>query len=112
MSRDDAALLHIVTAARKAVAFQAGANLDEFLKDEKTQSAVLHQLLILGEAINRLPDPFRAQNPDIPWKKMAGLRDVLIHEHDIVDVEEVWRTGAVDLPEILPKLERLVPPAA
>jgi len=112
MSRDEVVLLHIVAAARQAVAFLAGGDLGGFLQDEKTQSAVLHQLLVLGEAVKRLSEPFRAQNPDVPWRKVAGLRDVLIHEYDTVDVEEVWRTVSVDLPEIILKLERLVPPAS
>jgi uncharacterized protein with HEPN domain len=111
MSRDDATLLHIVAAAKRALAFLGGASFDSFLQDEKTQSAVLHQLLILGEAVKRLSDQVREQNPDVPWKKVAGLRDVLIHEYDTVDVEEVWRTVTTDIPKIIPKLERLVPPS-
>ena len=109
MSQDDGTLLHILTAARQSVAFMADADLPAFLRDDKTQSAVLHQLLVLGEAVKRLSDDFRLKNADIPWRKVAGLRDVLIHEYDTVDAEEVWRTVSFDLPELIRDLERLHP---
>lgn len=107
MLPDDGTLLHILTAARQAVTFLADVNLDAFQRDEKTQSAVLHQLLVLGEAVKRLSDGFRQKHPDIPWRKIAGLRDVLIHEYDTVDAEEVWRTVSFDLPDLVGSLERL-----
>ena len=107
MLQDDGTLLHVLNAARQSLAFLAGADLTEFLEDEKTQSAVLHQLLVLGEAVKRLSDDFRLKNPGIPWRKVAGLRDVLIHEYDTVDVEEVWRTVSFDLPDLIRDLERL-----
>ena len=52
-------------------------DLPAFLADAKTQSAVLHQLLILGEAVKRLSAPFREAHPEIPWKEIAGSRDIL-----------------------------------
>jgi uncharacterized protein with HEPN domain len=110
MLQDDGTRLQILTAARQAVAFMAGADLPAFCNDDKTQSAVLHQLLVLGEAVKRLSDDFRTENQDIPWKQVAGLRDILIHEYDTVDVEEVWRTVSFDLPELIRNLERLDPP--
>ena len=109
MSQDEGTLLHILSAARQAVAFMANSDLPAFLRDEKTQSAVLHQLLVLGEAVKRLSDDFRLRNPNVPWKKIAGLRDVLIHEYDTVDAEEVWRTVTADLPGLIRDLERLGP---
>lgn len=111
MLQDDGTLFHIISAARQAVAFMADADMAAFLGDEKTQSAVLHQLLVLGEAVKRLSDDFRLKNPSVPWRQVAGLRDVLIHEYDTVDAEEVWRTVAFDLPELIRVLEQIQPPA-
>jgi uncharacterized protein with HEPN domain len=58
-----------------------------FLSDLKTQSAVLHQLMVLGEAVRRLATGFRESHPEIPWALMAGMRDKLIHAYDAVDLD-------------------------
>lgn len=72
-----------------------------FLEDYKTQSAVLHQLMVIGEAVKRLSVEFRDDHPVVPWSLIAGMRDKLIHGYDIVDLDEVWRTAEVDVPELL-----------
>lgn len=90
MPRDDAALLDILHAAKRAQRFVAGMSREEFAADEKTRSAVLHQLMILGEAAKRIPSAYRAAHPKTPWRRMAGTRDTLIHEYD-----EAIEAGAV-----------------
>jgi len=82
---------------------------DEFAADWVVQSVVLHQLLVLGEAVKRLSDDFRAAHPDMPWHKMAGMRDVLIHGYDTVDLHAVWRTVQGDLPKLVDFLKPLIP---
>ncbi len=109
MSQDEVTLLDVIRAARLAVEFKQGMEKDEFLKDIKTQSAVLHQLMVMGEAVKRLSMEYRNQHLEIPWKLMAGMRDILIHSYDIVDLNEVWKTANVDIPRILPLLAALVP---
>jgi uncharacterized protein with HEPN domain len=52
---------------------------------------------------------FRGAHPEIPWKSVAGLRDVLVHEYDTVDLDEVWRTVQSDLPKLVVFAERLSP---
>ncbi len=54
------------------------------------QSAVVRELQVIGEATKALSPEFRAAHPQIPWKSMAGLRDVLVHDYDTIDAEEVW----------------------
>ncbi|MBI3491737.1 MAG: DUF86 domain-containing protein [Acidobacteria bacterium] len=110
MSRDDAVALDMLTAARRAVEFASGLTEDELGTDFKTQSALLHQLLVLGEAAKRLSDSFRDAHPETPWKAIAGMRDRIIHGYDDVDLREVWRTVDSDLPTLIVTLERLVPP--
>ena len=111
MSRDDATLLDVVGAARLACGFIEGMDRAGFESDLKTQSAILHQLLIIGEATKRLSDGFRGTLPDVPWSEMAGMRDRLIHGYDAVDLDEVWRTVVRDLPDLVRVLAPYLPRA-
>jgi len=80
-----------------------------FLDDYKTQSAVLYQLIVMGEAVKHLSSEFRAQHTEIPWSLIAGMRDHLIHGYDIVDWDEVWKTATSDVLDLLTKIEPLLP---
>lgn len=109
MAQDEASLLDIARAARLTQEFCRGMTKGQFLKDLKTQSAVLHQLLILGEAVKRLSDDFRQRHTTVPWRLIAGMRDKLIHGYDSVDLNEVWKTASEDMPNLLNQLEPLLP---
>ena len=109
MPRDDAILLDIVNAARLIQSFIQDLTKEAFLNDLKTQSAVLHQVTVIGEAVKRLSEGFRERHPILPWSLMAGMRDHLIHGYDAIDLEEVWETATFDVPEALVKLEPLAP---
>ena len=109
MSRDDATLLDMLKAARLAVEFKGKLSKKAFLRDIKTQSAILHQLLVIGEAAKRLSEDFRLQHLQIPWTRIAGMRDKLIHQYDAVDLDEVWKTVTKDLVPLISFLEPLVP---
>jgi len=106
---DDAILLDILNAARLAIEFTAGLDKTGFLEDLKVQSAVLHQLLVLGEAVKRLSENFRTQHSQVPWKNIAGMRDKLIHKYDDIDLEQVWKTVTADLPRLVALLEPFAP---
>lgn len=108
MQRDSAVLLDIVNAARLVTGFLIGVSEQAFLADPKTQSAVQHQLLIIGEAVKRLSPAFREENQQVPWNLIAGMRDHLIHAYDAVDLDEVWRTCTVDVPALIESLASLI----
>ena len=110
MQRDITIVLDIVQAAHLVLAFKEGMTKAAFGIDRKTQSAILHQLIVIGEAVKRLSTEFRASHMDIPWSAIAGMRDHLVHGYDVVDLEEVWKTATVDVPSLLAALEPLVPP--
>ena len=109
MPRDDAHVLDILKAARLAIEFKGSADKAAFLADAKTQSAVLHQLLVIGEAVKRLSPEFRAAHPEVPWRLIAGTRDKLIHFYEGVDLEEVWKMVTSDLPGLIRLIEPLAP---
>lgn len=106
--RDEATLADIpLRACRLLVQFIHGLDRDGFLDDLKTQAAVLHEIVLIGEGMKRLSDDLRVANPGIPWHLIAGIRDRLIHQYDAVDLEEVWRTVTTDIPRLAQDLERL-----
>lgn len=105
--RDQAALMDITRAAQLALAFAEDMSQLEFERDLKTQSAVLYQIAIVGEAVKRLSPEFRSQHPEIPWQAIAGMRDVLIHDYGSVDVKRIWLTLESSLPTLLEFLASL-----
>ncbi len=81
-----------------------------FYRDARTQDAVLHNLAVIGEAAKRVDAEFRAQYPDIPWRSMAGLRDVLIHQYDRVRLDLVWTAVMDSLPALKEEIIKILPP--
>lgn len=94
----------MVNACRSACSFSHDMDKAAFLDDPKSQSAVLHQLTLLGEACKRLSSEFRSANPDVQWRQIAGLRDRLIHGYDSVDLDLVWETLRTSLPTLMEQL--------
>jgi uncharacterized protein with HEPN domain len=88
--------------------FTTGITFEDFLKDKKTIKAVIRSLEVLGEASKKIPDEIRNRYPRIPWKRMAGMRDKLIHEYFGVDLEIVWNVAKKELPPVKSSIEELV----
>lgn len=109
MYRDRITLFDIVEAAGQIRVFLGDMSQVEFIDDPKTQSAVLYQLLVIGEGVKRLSKAFRSQHNTVPWALIAGMRDHLIHAYDTVDWEEVWSTVTRDIPALLDQIEPLLP---
>ena len=99
----------ISNAARRIGEYIQGINFEEFKKDTKTQDAVVRNIEIVGEAVKRLSNGFKRMHPDVPWKHMAGMRDVIIHRYFGVAIDIVWRVATKDLPEAIACLEERRP---
>ena len=97
MQRDDAFVLDILNAAETAIKFSEHLTKKEFLQNTLVQSGILHQIIIVGEAVKRLSPEYRKNHLKIPWKLIAGMRDRVIHGYFDVDLEEVWNTIEKDL---------------
>jgi len=100
-------LIDILESALEVEMFIAGMSYDDFFRDKKTINAVIRSLEVMGEAAKRVPEEIRVKYPEIPWKRMAGMRDKLIHEYAGVDMETVWDVATEELPAIKPMLEQL-----
>ncbi|HAX62135.1 MAG TPA: hypothetical protein DCX95_06260 [Elusimicrobia bacterium] len=79
---------------------------DIFYNDPELQDAVVRRIEIIGEATKHIPDEIRQKYPDIPWKDIAGMRDVVIHHYDMVDLEEVWKVIKENIPAIKPVIKQ------
>lgn len=108
--RDTSYLCDILQAARLVREFVLGEDEDTFVQNRMCHSAVIRQLEIIGEATKRLSADFRTQHSDVPWKDIAGMRDILIHAYDHVDLSEVWRAATVSVPDLMERIEPLVSP--
>lgn len=106
--RDPAYLADILRAAQNILYFTGNMDQSWFLDDDLVRSSVIRDLEVIGEATKRLSDEIRSANPQIPWRKMAGMRDILIHGYDDLDMLEVWRAATVGIPELISRIEPLL----
>ena len=83
-------------------------NFDEFLADDKTSSAVVRKLEIIGEATKNIPKSITQKYEEIPWKEMARMRDKIIHFYFGVDYKIVWNVIKERLPEIKPTIQHIL----
>lgn len=82
--------------------------IDQFDEDLKTKDAVIRCLTVIGEAVKNVPDDFRNEHPEIQWRKIAGMRDVIVHEYFGVDTEKVWTAVEGDIPLLERKIQELL----
>lgn len=97
--RDELYLVHIGECVDRIRSYTS-AGRDDFLNDSKTSEAVLRSLQTLAESTKRLSQEVKASYPEIEWSKIAGLRNVLVHEYLGVDLELIWEVVAHDLPRL------------
>jgi uncharacterized protein with HEPN domain len=79
----------------------------DFVNDKRTINAVTRSIEIIGEATKRIPESIRVKYTSIPWKKMSGMRDKMIHEYDNIDLEILWKTIKDDVPSVRPLIYKV-----
>jgi uncharacterized protein with HEPN domain len=88
--------------------FLDGVSEDEFYVNIEKQDAVLRRLEIIGEAVKHLSDEIRENHPDVPWRQIAGMRDIIIHEYFGITLEMIWIVATVDLVELKEKVKTII----
>ncbi|MDI6810796.1 MAG: DUF86 domain-containing protein [archaeon] len=98
----------ILSSLEEVEDFTEGLDFEDFLRDRKTINAVIRSLEIIGEAAKKIPEDLRNGHPEMPWKRMTGMRDKLIHEYHGVDLEIVWTVIKEELPPLKPLIEKVL----
>jgi uncharacterized protein with HEPN domain len=101
-------LKDILQAIESIETFLAGLDFEAFRTDDKTASAVIRKLEIIGEAVKQLPEEVRRHHPDIPWKQVSGMRDKLIHFYFGVDPALIWQTVNKRLPPLKATIQKML----
>ena len=109
MLRDYRAYLEdILEAANAAQAFVAGMSREDLAEDRRTRDAVIRNLEVVGEAAKKLPAETKRSYPEVEWKKIAGLRDILIHDYFGIDLDIVWDIVQNKLPPLAAEVRRIL----
>lgn len=111
MRRDDAArMLDMLLAARDAAAFANGRTRDDLDGDRQLLLALIKAVEIIGEAAAHVSEDTKSAHPEIPWARIVGMRNRLVHGYFDVRLDTVWNTVREDIPALSARLEPLVPP--
>lgn len=96
---------HMLEAIQLVEQYSANLTWEQFVKDTKAQDAIIRRLEIIGEASNRVPQTIKDKLPNAPWKKMLGMRNIIVHDYMYVDLQEVWDVVQNDLSSLKKMLQ-------
>lgn len=99
---------HIVESIQLIEEYSRDISADEFQSNRFIQDAIIRRLEIIGEAVKNLPATFKHNHSEIPWKQMAGMRDILIHEYFDIDLSLTWTVVYRELPAVKQKLQEIL----
>lgn len=97
----------ILESMNKIVKFTAGMDYSDFSRNEMVIDAVLRNIEVIGEAAKNIPDDIKDKYTEIPWKRIIGLRNIVIHEYHGVDLENIWKIVNENIPSVRPVFEKI-----
>ena len=98
-------LRDIIEAIQDVVEYTKDTDFENFAKDRRTLQAVVYCFIVIGEAERHIPREIKDKYPEIPWNKMRGMRNFLVHEYPWISPRVVWETAVNDLPPLLQQLK-------
>mgnify|MGYP001559838187 CR=1 FL=1 len=101
-------LLDISSACKKITSYTKNLDQSQFARSQITIDAVIRNLEIIGEAVNKIPGKIRNENDEIPWKDIVGLRNKVIHEYFEVNVPIIWKTVKEDIPVLERQIKKVL----
>jgi uncharacterized protein with HEPN domain len=107
-NRDDAVLKKLLQETTIISDMIKGFAYDDFINDEKTKRAVCMTLINIGEMVKLISEELKAANAEIPWRSIAGLRDVTAHGYQTLRMDDIWETVATDVPVLRNQIEKLL----
>lgn len=108
MSRDKPSLIDIFNACESIGRFIQNKTRDDFYDNEMLQEAVIRKIEIIGEASSRVSDELKNKFPDLPWRKMRAMRNILIHMYDELELVIIWDTAIKDIPRLKEQLGTII----
>lgn len=99
---------HILEAVERIQDYSRGMDSDSFSRDRRTVDAVVRNFAIMGEAARLVPPEVQEAHPDVPWRTLRGMRNILVHDYDNVSSEVLWDTIQADLPPLAAQLRALL----
>jgi len=100
-------LSHIIKSIELINQYSSDMSKNDFYMEQEKQDAIIRRLEIIGEAAKNLPQNFRKNYSNVPWKEMAGMRDILAHRYFGIDLEIAWETIKKKLPEVEPEIRNI-----
>ncbi|KQC13529.1 MAG: DUF86 domain-containing protein [Methanothrix sp.] len=108
MKKDPEVFLdHILECIDLIEDYSEGVTESEFMRSSSLQDMIARRIEIIGEAVKNLPEDLKREHPEIPWRDIAGLRDIVVHQYFGLDLELIWDVVEKDIPQLKPKISRI-----
>lgn len=105
MKKDPEVFLdHILESIDLIEDYSEGVTESEFIRSSSLQDMIVRRIEIIGEAVKNLPDDLKREHPQIPWRDIAGLRDIVVHQYFGLDLELIWYVIKEDIPQLKPRI--------
>ena len=105
---DKVRLQHMLDEANEACKYAENISFDDFLKDGKTARAIIRSVEVIGEAASKISDELRKEHSEVPWQKIVGMRNRLIHVYFDIDYHTLWQTVKENLPALIEQINAIV----